>query len=295
MQFNEWTEGEIILQSDAILLDNSAIPYPSIDNLGQSIPTEITDSVTACLSIAHADRNGKKITILSTEPATLEKIERNILLLLLHNKRVYVKHPAMIGGAIDENAQWEEGRLAFVKDKKTRSEKIVVVKEIEENISVLLDTIESVELERRDVHNELRSVIDIKHQVDSDIYNSFIVSQSKTLSALIRYLKNHLEKKGLVSKSSNLMTAEWGDSSVTLSEGEEQLLVALYSGVSSLEMDAVLEINVDELDQIYERLINLDVLKLLRIRREVELSTKGRTIVNQKMKTKDDVDGEPLY
>ena len=290
----KWVLGVVALRSDAIILGHSGIAFPSIDNVGQQVPKQITKGVKNYLSLSHTDKGKKIMTIITSHPKHLAKLERNILLLMLHSKPVIVKHPALVGGAINDTSTWDEGRLAFLKDKKSGSEKIVIIKDSKDNASVLLDTIESVELEQRQVKKNVQSVMNIKHRANNETYTSYLTANNKILTALMRYLKNHLESMGLVPKSNSLMSAEWSDKDLKVSDMEEQILVALYSEISSLEINTMLEMDVNELEKIYERLIKLGLLSLVRVRQEVELSTKGRTIVNQKMKVKDEVE-KPLY
>jgi hypothetical protein len=59
--------------------------------------------------------------------------------------------------------------------------------------------------------------------------------------------------------------------------------MALYSGVSSFEVPEFLDMDPDEVEEIYERLIELDVLQEVRIRREVALKPRGRNIASESM------------
>ena len=69
--------------------------------------------------------------------------------------------------------------------------------------------------------------------------------------------------------------------SVDLSETEKQVLMGLYSGVSPFEIPDFLGMEVDDVEEIYDRLIELDVLEEVRTRREVSLKTRGRNIASE--------------
>jgi helix-turn-helix protein len=69
--------------------------------------------------------------------------------------------------------------------------------------------------------------------------------------------------------------------SVDLSETEKRVLMGLYSGVSPFEIPDFLGMDVDEVEEIFERLIELDVLEEVRVRREVALKTRGRNIASE--------------
>jgi helix-turn-helix protein len=75
--------------------------------------------------------------------------------------------------------------------------------------------------------------------------------------------------------------AEKSQGSVDLSETEKRVLMALYSGVSSFEIPDFLGMDVDEVEEIFERLIEVDVLEEVRQRREVAMKTRGRNIASE--------------
>jgi helix-turn-helix protein len=62
--------------------------------------------------------------------------------------------------------------------------------------------------------------------------------------------------------------------------------MALYTGVSSFEIPDFLGMDVDKVEEIFERLIELDVLEEVRKRREVSLKTRGRNIASQSINDK---------
>ncbi len=67
---------------------------------------------------------------------------------------------------------------------------------------------------------------------------------------------------------------------------EKEVLMALYTGVSSFEIPDFLGMDVDRVEEIFERLIELDVLKEVRKRREVSLKTRGRNIASESISEK---------
>ncbi|PSQ48868.1 chemotaxis protein CheF1 [Halobacteriales archaeon SW_6_65_15] len=73
---------------------------------------------------------------------------------------------------------------------------------------------------------------------------------------------------------------------VELDEVEKEVLMALYSGVSSFEIPDFLGMDVDEVEEIFERLIEVDVLEEVRKRREVSLKTRGRNIASESINEK---------
>jgi len=59
--------------------------------------------------------------------------------------------------------------------------------------------------------------------------------------------------------------------------------MALYSGVSPFEIPSFLGMEVDGVEETFERLIDLEVVEEVRVRREVALNSRGRNIASEAM------------
>jgi len=59
--------------------------------------------------------------------------------------------------------------------------------------------------------------------------------------------------------------------------------MALYSGVSPFEIPAFIGKDVDTVEEIFERLVELDIVDEVRVRREVTLNSRGRNIASEAM------------
>jgi len=70
---------------------------------------------------------------------------------------------------------------------------------------------------------------------------------------------------------------------VDLSSRDREVLMALYSGVSPFEIPAFLGSDVDAVEETFERLIELEVVEEVRVRREVALNSRGRNIASEAM------------
>ncbi|HIP17559.1 MAG TPA: hypothetical protein EYG76_04625, partial [Methanothermococcus okinawensis] len=112
----------------------------------------------------------------------------------------------------------------------------------------------------------------------------FVLRYIATLTKHGRLVKNLLPKTE-DELSSQLASESWsGDkikSEVEQLEPEEQeILAALYTGISSLELPTMMGLDVDEVEKILESLIDKGYLDLVRIRKETELTEKGRAVTN---------------
>jgi helix-turn-helix protein len=73
------------------------------------------------------------------------------------------------------------------------------------------------------------------------------------------------------------------DDDQELSEMESQVLMALYSGVSPFEMSDFVGIDVDEVEEIYQNLLEMGAVDEVRTRTEVSLNAHGRNLASEAM------------
>ena len=71
------------------------------------------------------------------------------------------------------------------------------------------------------------------------------------------------------------------DTDVELTERENQVLMALYSGVSPFQIPGFVGMDVTDVEEVYEQLVEKGVLEAIRTRREVQLKARGRNIASE--------------
>jgi helix-turn-helix protein len=59
--------------------------------------------------------------------------------------------------------------------------------------------------------------------------------------------------------------------------------MALYSGVSPFQIPSFVGMEVDEVEEIFQQLIEHDILEAVRTRRDVQLEARGRSIAADAM------------
>lgn len=130
------------------------------------------------------------------------------------------------------------------------------------------DEIESVERGRATVRDAERPVVTVEHQDDGQAVETAFSGRERHVRAISRLLEGAMEGGG-------------GDTELT--ETEREVLVALYSGVSPFEMADFVGLEVDEVERIYERLLEIGAVEEVRVRTEVALTSQGRTLASQAM------------
>ena len=133
-------------------------------------------------------------------------------------------------------------------------------------VEVRLDDIGDIDMGRRTVREESREVIEVEHSYDDG-------------TSVQTYISGPGQPVGIL-KSLLRIGEEQSETALDLSKTDKQVLMALYSGVSPFDIPAFLGIDVDEVEQLFVRLIDHDVLDEVRVRHEVELNARGRSIAS---------------
>ncbi|MDI9611050.1 MAG: CheF family chemotaxis protein [Archaeoglobaceae archaeon] len=175
---------------------------------------------------------------------------------------VYFLSPALRGGVLVSNSKWEKGYFSI-------TESAVWFLSPERQIRVPLNTIGSVNKDTRTVGDKSRVVLSLSHMENKEVVTSFILCPETTLELLLDYLRRILEQQKPKEK---------------LSDIEEQILTMVYTGLDSSNIESVLGISTEELNKIYDKFVNLGIAKVVKIRKEIELTPKGVVIVSESAK-----------
>lgn len=267
----KWTSGRVILSNKNIWViakdRKKKISLKTIFDVGGrfDLNNEIK-STPYYILIKHFGSNKEKNTslITSKNKNEFEGLKENLLEILLNKKIVFVKHPVKKGGVIQRDIQWEKAQIAVKKNKfriVTKSGKL---------IKVDLDKIQLVKKEDRDINQESKRVLDIQFSEEEDgqefSVECYIHAKEGVLNVLNNFIFGSFDK----------VTAD-----IDLSESEKQIIMSLYTGVSPFEIAGFIGMDVDKVEEVYDRLIELGVLKEVRKRKEVILTTRGKNLASE--------------
>ncbi|MFQ6118534.1 MAG: CheF family chemotaxis protein, partial [Methanosarcinales archaeon] len=213
--------------------------------------------------------NQKYQFVVDSNTDALSMLKQKVYSLLLHNKPIYIKHPAVVGGVVQRSVKWEKAILNIrgIND-------AVNIQTESKNIDIYIDDIEMIEDIEQEISKKTIKVINVAQFDGKDVYNTYIYSGGLQ-NILKAYLVDKIEERLYNKKKVP----------IKLSDKEKQILVALYSDVSSLEMDSFTGESVDKIEDLYKKLIEVGILNLIRWRMEVELSSEGRRLVMDILKT----------
>ena len=255
-----WSEGRILLSNRRIILAGNdgkkTIALSDISDLGgREDGSQAVASVSSYLSL----RLGEDVMLISASDH--EEFRTAFFKAVLDENIVKAKHPAVEGGVVTDEG-WEKARL------KVEAESIATALQSGKFVELELDEISEINTERQTVGGEERIVVQVSH-VDGQTS-----------------VETHITGKERDCKFAKAFLAEGerrSEANVELEPSEKEVLMALYSGVSPFEIPAFIGQDVEDVEETFEKLIELDIVDEVRVRREVTLNSRGRNIASEAM------------
>jgi helix-turn-helix protein len=256
----EWHSGRLILSNKRLVLVSNegkrTIPLGSLQTIrGRQDANRSLAEVSNYLSL----QTGSDVTLVS--PADQEAFELALYSAILDQEVVLAKHPAVEGGVVQDTA-WEKARV------KIEAGEVDLAITTGTFVEIHIDDVGTVDERERTVSGETRPVLEVEHTEATTAVQTHVAGVARHMNVLASLLR-----KG---EANN--TAE-----VDLSPEESEVLMALYSGVSPFEIPEFVGMEVDTVEEIFDRLIEAGVLEETRIRRQVELKARGRNIASDAM------------
>ncbi|MFC6754535.1 CheF family chemotaxis protein [Halorubrum tibetense] len=256
-----WTPGRVLLSNRRLILASNdgkrTVPLSQLNGLGGR--HDANQSITRVSNYVSFDL-GDQVLIVAA--ADHESFERDVYRALLDQRTLMAKHPAVAGGVVQES-EWQQARV------KIDENGLGAALEQGAFVEFDLDDISGLDAAKRTVDGKKKPVIEVSH-TDGD--GTSIETHLAGSSQRMRFVEAWLRKG-----------EERSTTNVDLSSRDREVLMALYSGVSPFEIPAFLGIDVDVVEETFERLIELDVVEEVRVRREVTLNSRGRNIASEAM------------
>jgi helix-turn-helix protein len=252
-----WTDGRILLSNRRIVLAGTGgkrtFALSKIDRIGGRFDVnQRVATVSGYLALQFA--GGEDVVLVA--PANYEEFEMQLYDAILSSTKFLVRHPAVKGGVV-QDTEWQPGRV------KVDADTVNIATVAGKFVEIPMDDIGDTDTQRRTVKQEQREVIEVEHSEDGTSIETYLSGAERAVSILRSLFEIGDEQTQL---------------SLDLSQQDKQVLMALYSGVSPFDIPAFLGIDVDQVEELFVRLIDHDVLSEVRVRHEVELNARGRSI-----------------
>jgi len=248
----KWVKMEAVIYNDAIEFGKAKIPFKAIIDL-ELLNYEGKEAIKIMAGRDYFLNFGDK--------------QKQIFRFLAFNLKsdrfaVYFISPAIRGGVIVSNAKWEKGYLAVANSS-------IWFLSPNKQIRIPLSNLGSVNKELRTVNKKQRVVLKITHVDSNEVVSSYVLCPETTLEMLEEYLNQLIDQQKPKEK---------------LSRMEEEILTMAYSGVDSTTIETILGVSTEDLNRIYDRFVDLGLARVVKVRKEIELTPKGISLVNDIMK-----------
>jgi len=174
---------------------------------------------------------------------------------------VLAQHPAVEGGVVQSN-EWTKSRL------KVTDEALRLAMADGQAVNIERTDIGDLTAEEKEVSGEERTVIQVEHSEDDISVETHLAGEEFHATVLRTMLED---------------SAEQNRADLDLSSTEKRVIMALHSGVSPFDLPNFVGIDVEKTEEIFDRLVELDVISVVRERTEVALTTKGRRVAGDRM------------
>ena len=257
----QWRSCRFIVTNKRLVLamggNKQPIPHSNIslpDDPESIVPDELPPGATA-LSV------GDNLLVVD---AQIDDFRFEYCRATLQGEVILARHPAVVGGVIQDDAQWSKARFQLTDDDEVRLQ-------FPGGDSTLfdIDDVGTIETDRGTVLGEQRAIVEVEHTDEED-----------------RSVETHFS--GMAHHTDALTTlfttvVEGREDDYELSEMESQVLMALYSGVSPFEMADFVGTTPDDVEEIYQKLLEVGAVDKVRTRTEVSLNAQGRNMASEAM------------
>ncbi len=255
----EWLSGRILLSNRRLVLASSegkrTIPLSNISSLKNR---RDADNAMAPVSGYFSVQVGADVHLVA--PSDVDEFEAALYDALVDDEVVLVRHPAVEGGVV-RDTEWERGQLSV------GPATVGIGVASGQFVEVEVEDVGGVDVGERNVRGSTRRVLEVEHTVEDGTSVQTHVSGSSQHVAVL---------ESLVSKGPTVDVED-----IDLSDAERQVLMALYSGVSPFEIPGFVGMDVEDVEAVFDRLVETGVLREKRVRREVRLKARGRNIASE--------------
>lgn len=263
---SSWVRAKAILTNKRIIVKSKkgkmSIPFGKIIDVGDRYDINQTVKRTPDYISLLYSKEEKTVTLLTAENSSnLNRFRENLYSALINGRKVVVKHPALKGGVVQEDEDWDAGNVRL------KNDLVFIMTKSGDYIKIELDSIQDVYQDKREYKGKEKSILHIEHMQEEEVLGTYILGHSSMMGSLEQFIHRTFDEEV--------------DSEIELDEEESQILVSLYSGVSPFEVPELVGMDVEEVEEIYKKLIDLDVLDEVRKRKEVELTARGRNLASK--------------
>jgi len=259
----QWRSCRLIVTNKRLVLATNGskqpIPHSKI-RLSEDSDGVIPDGASGATALEVGDN------VLLVDAPNVDDFETEYVRAALQGQVILAREQAVVGGVVQDDAEWSKARFQL--------DDGVVRLQFPGGggLSFEVEDVGTIETETSTVMGQQRTVIEVEHTDDQD----------RSVETHLSGMDHHTRALETLFTS----VVEGREDDYELSEMESQVLMALYSGVSPFEMSDFVGTTPDEVEEIYQRLLDIGAVDEVRVRTEVALNAQGRNMASEAMSEK---------
>ena len=256
----QWQSCRFIVTNKRLILamggNKQPIPHTNISLLDDhgAVPGDVPPGATA-LSVGD--------NVLLVDAANVDDFAFEYCRATLQGEVILARPSAVVGGVIQDDAEWRKARFQLTDDE--------VRLQFPGGDATLfdIDDVGTIDTSESTVLGEQRTVVEAEHtDGEGRSVETHLSGMAHHTDALTRLFESVVEGR---------------EDDYELSEMESQVLMALYSGVSPFEMADFVGTTPDDVEEIYQTLLDVGAVDKVRTRTEVSLNAQGRNMASEAM------------
>ncbi|MDS0259793.1 CheF family chemotaxis protein [Haloarcula sp. S1CR25-12] len=257
----KWQSCRLIVTNKRVVLatndGKTPIPHSNIsvpDEPDAAVPEDVPPGATV-LSVGD--------TVLLVDASNVSDFAFEYRRATLQGEVILARHPAVVGGVIQDDAEWSKARFRLDDDE--------VRLQFPGGGSTVfdIDDVGTIETGESSVLGDQRTVVEVEHTDE----------EGRSVETHLSGMPHHTEALEALFGA----VVEGREDDYELSEMESQVLMALYSGVSPFEMADFVGTTPDDVEEIYQTLLDVGAVDKVRTRTEVSLNAQGRNMASEAM------------
>jgi helix-turn-helix protein len=253
----EWLSGRLILSNKRlVLVSNEGKQTIALAKIQSIKNRKDVNQAIAQVSGYFSLQIGSDVMLIA--PQQIDDFEIHLYSALLDQEVILAKHPAVKGGVVQDN-EWLKGRL------KISEGEVGLAIASGQFVEIDLDDVGTVDMKKKTVMDGTRRVVEVEHTIEQTSVETHVSGTGRHMAILESLVRQGEQKNA---------------TDVDLSEKENQVLMALYSGVSPFQIPDFTGLDIEQVEEIFDRLTESGILEKVRTRREVSLKARGRNIAS---------------
>jgi len=254
-----WQQCRVVLTDRRVVLaadETVSVPLEKIGRVGERYDVNQAAAGESEYTTVYV---GEDVLLVAT--ADHGAFEAALYAAIIDGAVIYVNHRAVVGGVVQE-ADWTRGRLELADDALRVS--------LEDGDAFAIDRadISASGSSKREVAGERRTVLEVEHSEDGKSVQTYLCGRERHLSVLRQLFEDDAGQNRV---------------DLDLDPLERRVVMALYSGISPFAVSEFVGTDVETVEGIYDRLIELGVVEVVRERADVSLTPEGRRVAGESM------------